>query len=100
MAAELGAILGRNGVGHDSDESTHRPPAPPPAVQHLIGIARKVAKMPNRTETLATHLEAAAARYGAATVEQWLYDPANKGASVIILADALEHQKAKSEKLF
>ena len=98
MGAELQGILHRNGVG--LEEADRRPPSPRASTLHLIGVARSVTKMPNRTETLATHLEAAAARFGAAVVEQWLYDPTNQGASVIVLADALERKKAKADKLF
>lgn len=98
LGQEVGAILHRNGVG--LEEADHRPPSPKPSTQHLIGVARKITKMPNRTETLSTYLEAAAARYGADVVEQWLYDKANEGASVLVLADALEKRKAKADKLF
>lgn len=83
-----------------SEEPSHRPPSPSPAVQHLVGIARSVARMPNKVPTLVTYLEAAAARFGAQAVESWLYNPENKGASVIVLTDSLEKAREKSGRIF
>lgn len=97
---EPGADAGPDPQPTDDGADPPTQPARDPVVHHLLGVARRVTKMPNRVDTLVTHLTAAKERYGAPKVEQWLMDPENIGSSVILMADSLERQRKAAERIF
>lgn len=55
----------------------------------LMGVARRVTKMPNKDEALIRYIDAAIARFGVDRVERWLRQEKNRGANVLKMEDGL-----------
>lgn len=89
-----------NGNGTHEDEDHGPPDRADDILRQLLQKADRLTQMPNKRGTLVKYLQAARLRHGAAEVEAWLMDPANRGADVLAMQQALDGAKRKKDRLF
>lgn len=83
-----------------ADELEGSPERCDDVLRQLLQLADRTTQMPNKRATLIKFIQAARLRHGADVVQEWLMDPLNRGASVLVLDNALEERKRKTDRIF
>jgi len=89
-----------NGNSAHEDEDQGPPERADDVLRQLLQKADRLTQMPNKRQTLVKYLQAARLRHGAAEVEAWLMDPANRGADVLAMQQSMDEAKRKKDRLF